>query len=88
LNVAASSITATSVNLLWAAGNGRARLVIGRKGQPVSFVPQDFTAYNGNTNFGSGQDLGNGNFVLSNTTDAFAGIHNLQPKSTLSFRDI
>ena len=84
-SVVASSITSNSLNLSWAAGNGRARLVIGRKNLPVSFVPQDFTVYTANGNFGTGQDLGNGNFVLSNTPDAFASIHNLQPNSNYHF---
>ena len=85
MSVAASSITSNSLNLSWTAGNGRARLVIGRKNLPVSFVPQDFTVYTADNDFGSGQDLGNGHFVLSSTTDAFASIHNLQPSSNYHF---
>src|SRR6185503_19457957 len=41
-NVLASSITSSSLSLQFIAGNGRARLVIGRKNAPVNVNPADF----------------------------------------------
>jgi len=78
-NISASNISSSSLSLQFAAGNGRARVVIGRKNAPVNATPADLTAYQ------PGTDLGNGNIVYSNTTDAFAGIQNLQPGSTYHF---
>jgi hypothetical protein len=82
---AASNVASNSFLLSWANGNGRARLVIGRKNSPVSFVPQDLTAYSGNTDFGQGQDLGGGHYVLAATTDASLNIHQLEANSTYYF---
>lgn len=85
MNITASSINGNSVHLTWTAGNGRARILIGRKNLPVSFVPQAFTAYIANSDFGAGTDLGNGNFVLSSTTDAAAIVRNLQLNTNYHF---
>jgi len=73
------------MRIQFTSGDGRARLIIGRKNSPVSIPPVNFTTYTANTNFGQGQDLGNGNFVLSNTTDNGENIHNLEPNSTYHF---
>ncbi len=83
--IAATDVQGTSLGLTWLAGNGRARLVIARKDAAVNVNPQDFTAYIANSDFGSGQDLGNGNFVISNTNDLFVIIHNLQSNTTYHF---
>lgn len=85
MSVNASSITGSSVHLSWTAGNGRARLVIGRKNLPVSFIPQDLTVYTANSDFGVGTDLGNGHFVLSNSTDASVTVRNLQVSTNYHF---
>jgi hypothetical protein len=83
--IAATNGQGTSIGLTWLAGNGRARLVIARKDAAVNVNPQDFTAYLANSDFGSGQDLGNGNFVISNTNDLFVTIHSLQANTTYHF---
>lgn len=80
-----SNGNSNSLNLAFAAGNGRARLVIARQGAAVNVVPQDFSVYTANGNFGSGQDLGNGNFVVRNGTDEYATIQQLQPNTMYHF---
>jgi hypothetical protein len=84
-NIAASNVLGTSLSLTWQAGDGRARLVIGRKDVPVNVNSQDFMLYTANSDFGAGQQLGTGNYVLANTTDLFLSVHNLQPNSTYYF---
>jgi len=54
-------------------------MVVGRKNAAVNVTPTDLTTYQ------PGADLGNGNIVYNNTTEAFAGIQNLQPGSTYHF---
>ncbi len=83
--ITVSNGTANSLNLSFAAGSGRARLVIARQGAPVNVVPQDFTVYNANGIFGSGQDLGNGNFVVRSGSDEYATIQQLQPNTVYHF---
>ncbi|HET6994526.1 MAG TPA: hypothetical protein VFI06_06075 [Chitinophagaceae bacterium] len=84
-SITSNSITSTSLNLSWAMGNGRARLVVGRKNAPVNFTPQDFSVYNANSDFGNGQDLGSGNFAIAATTNNFVNVHNLEPNTTYHF---
>jgi hypothetical protein len=78
-SISASGISSSSLNLQWTSGNGRAALVIARKNLPVSFTPQDFTVYT------TGQDLGNGNFVVNTTTDPFLSVHNLDANTLYHF---
>ncbi len=80
-----SNAAATSLNLAFTAGSGRARLLVARKNAVVNALPQDFTVYTASTDFGNGQDLGNGNFVVGSTTDAFAAVQNLQPNTSYHF---
>ncbi|HEX5655177.1 MAG TPA: T9SS type A sorting domain-containing protein [Chitinophagaceae bacterium] len=80
-----SNITSNSMRLELAAGNGRARLIIGRKNAAVNMNPADFTAYTSNTDFGAGQDLGNGNFVLAATNQSLVTIHALEPNAVYHF---
>jgi hypothetical protein len=84
-NISATNITSSSLTIQLTAGNGRARMIVGRKNAAVNITPTDLTAYTGNGDFGVGQNLGNGNFVLSNTTDPFAGIHNLEANTNYHF---
>lgn len=81
----ASNITANTIRLNFTPGNGRARLVIGRKGSPVNFTPTDLTAYNYDNYFGSSPDLGNGHFALAYTNQNAVTIQSLQPNSTYHF---
>jgi hypothetical protein len=80
-----SELTGSSIRLNLTPGNGRARMIVGRKNAAVNINPQDFLTYAANGNFGSGQDMGNGNFVLANTVDASVNIHNLETNTTYHF---
>jgi hypothetical protein len=60
-------------------------MVVAHKNAPVNFNPQDFVVYTANSDFGAGQDLGNGNFVISNSIDAFVNIHNLEANTSYHF---
>lgn len=81
----ASAITPTSLNLYFSKGNGRGRLIMGRKDAAVNVTPQDFTVYTANSDFGSGQQLGSGNYVLSYSLNEGVIINNLQPNTTYHF---
>lgn len=80
--VTASNVLATSMNLSWVSGNGRARIVVIKQGSAVNATLQDFTTYTANSDFGSGQQIGSGNFVLSSGPDLFTSVHNLQANTT------
>lgn len=82
VSVSATNVLATSANLSWTVGNGRARVVVMKQGSAVNITPQDFTTYTANSDFGSGQQIGTGNFVLTSGPDLFTSVHNLQANTT------
>jgi hypothetical protein len=64
-NVSFSQASPGSITVAYTPGNGTGRIIIARANEPVSTVPEDLVNYNGNTAFGNGQNLGNGNFVIN-----------------------
>jgi hypothetical protein len=84
-SLAASAITPVFVNLSFTKGSGRGRFIVARKDAAVDVVPQHFTTYAANADFGSGQQLGNGNYVISYSLNEGVIINNLQPNTTYHF---
>lgn len=84
-NFTATDIRADRVTLRWTGGDGNNRLLIGRAGSAVDATPVDFTKYNGNATFGSGDQIGNGNFVLADYTYVERTIYGLTPGVTYHF---
>ena len=58
---------------------------IKRKNVAVNVTPSHFSTYTANADFGLGQDLGNGNFVLAATTQSWVNIHALEPGTVYHF---
>lgn len=63
-------------------GNGTSRLVIARKGAPVTALPQNGEFYTANTEFGKGYQIKTGEFVISNNYTTSFTVSNLEPNST------
>lgn len=55
----------TRISLEWEPGNGTDRIVVAKKESAVDAAPVDGIIYTPNTFFGSGDDLGNGNYVIA-----------------------
>lgn len=83
MQIAAPS--STSIQVSWTNGSGQKRIVLARKGSPVDVVPQDDAGYNANSFFGSGDQLGSGNYVVYNGTANVVNITNLEPVSLYYF---
>ncbi len=81
----ASVINCNDVQLVWNSGNGANRLVIARAGSTVNAFPVDGTGYSANPVFGSGSDLGNGNFIVYNGSGNSAVVSGLSPGITYYF---
>ncbi len=60
-----SNTTSTAI-ISWKSGNGQKRLVLARAGSAVNAVPLDSFTYTANNAFGSGSQIGSGNFVVYN----------------------
>ena len=73
-NLKAGTITCNSAQLTWTSGNGAWRLVLVKEASAVDAVPADGSSYSANANFGSGGQLGTGNFaVFNNITNSEIG---------------
>lgn len=73
-----SNITGTSVIATIAVGNGARRIILAREGAPVNADPADLTAYGGSTTFGSGSEVGTGNFCVYSSSGDATSIVNLK----------
>lgn len=63
----ASGANCNEIDLSWIPGDGTRRLVVASADVPVSISPTDGLSYGAATNFGSGSNLGNGNYVVYNS---------------------
>ncbi len=78
-----SSPQSNAVTLSWTPGPGSAFVVV-REGS-TSEKPEFATTYNANAVFGSGDDLGSGNFVVYDGTGTSVTISGLSPETTYEF---
>lgn len=62
-NLTLSPITNGITTVNWTNGNGVSRIAVVRQGMPINILPDDGNSYTANAVFGSGQDLGQGNFI-------------------------
>ncbi len=79
------SVEGNKLTVRWTIGDGARRILVGRQGAPVSFVPQDGMQYTPNAALGAGTDLGNGQFVLFDNTQNETAITNLVPGTSYHF---
>ncbi|WP_262885468.1 CARDB domain-containing protein [Lunatibacter salilacus] len=63
-------------------GNGERRIVIAKKGSPVTAVPKDGVTYSHNTTFGSGTEIKEGEFVVYDGTSNQSWLFGLEHSST------
>ncbi|QAA83004.1 BspA family leucine-rich repeat surface protein [Aequorivita sp. H23M31] len=84
-NATFDNIGASSMLLRFNRGNGSARLVIAREGAAVNVTPTDGTTYTANGEFGQGQNLGSGNFVVYNGTAEEFQLSNLNANTQYHF---
>ncbi|MEM7370453.1 MAG: fibronectin type III domain-containing protein [Bacteroidota bacterium] len=77
-----SNVTGSSMQISWTNGNGSGRLVVLREGSAVNANPVDLASYGANASFGSGTQIGTGNYVVYKSTGSSVTVTNLQPAST------
>lgn len=84
----ASSATVSSpktddiLNFTWTNGTGNGRLVVARAGGAVNANPVDGAIYSASPLFGTGTQIGSGNYVVYNGTANFCSISRLNPSTT------
>ncbi len=82
------TITGNSATLSWTNGNGDGRLILMREGGPVTANPVDLENYRTSTFWTGGDEIGNGNFVIFNSTSTTLDsvvISRLQPDKEYHF---
>lgn len=84
-NFTATNILATTATANWTRGNGDAVLVLAKANAPVDAEPVSGTAYTANTAFGSGTEIGTGNFVVYSGTGTTVNLTGLTGGSTYHF---
>lgn len=77
-----NTIEGNSFRMQWSGGDGSGKIVIARKGAPVSALPVDGTTYDADEDFGNGDEIETGQFVIYNGVNRGASIQNLEIGST------
>jgi uncharacterized protein (TIGR02145 family) len=80
-----SSISDTTMTIGWTRGNGSSVLVVAKESSAVNACPVFGTTYVANTSFGSGTQIGIGNYVLYNGTGTSVNIKKLKVGTTYHF---
>lgn len=84
-NAVINNVDGNKFTFKWTNGNGEKRIVVMKQGSAVSFVPANATSYTANASFGSGTDLGGGQYVVYNGTASSVDLTNLLPSTTYYF---
>ncbi len=74
----AASTVCNEIDLSFVAGDGSKRIVIASANAPVSALPVDAQTYTAGSLFGSGSNLGNGNYVVYNQGGTSLNVTGLQ----------
>ncbi|HYE56427.1 MAG TPA: hypothetical protein VD996_16375, partial [Chitinophagaceae bacterium] len=80
-----TEVAGNSVTVNWTNGNGGKRLLLARKGAPVSGMPEDQKAYSSSTDFGSGAAINGDNYVVYSGSNAKITVDKLEPNTTYHF---
>ncbi|MCG9879601.1 MAG: T9SS type A sorting domain-containing protein [Bacteroidia bacterium] len=81
-NITFADTRVSQTTIKWTKGNGEKRLVLIREGSAVNQVPADSTPYFDNSAYGSGSEIGTGNYVLYNGTGDSVIATNLKSGTT------
>ncbi|MGD9992508.1 MAG: fibronectin type III domain-containing protein [Salinivirgaceae bacterium] len=84
--VSFANTSSTQTDVSWTAGNGDGRIVLAYKGDTLSALPVDGTTYTANAIFGSGSEIGTGNFVVALGDVTGETVTGLTPESEYQFR--
>ncbi len=76
-SISFSSVNSTGMTISWTAGNGSNSLVVIKASSEVNADPVDATSYTASTTFGSGSQLGTGNYVVYNSTGTSVSVTGL-----------
>lgn len=85
-NLSTNNHEGNRFNLNWTNGDGARRIVVMREGSDVTAVPVNGMDYDYDRAFGSGDDLGSGEYVVYDGAGSSVQITNLEHSTTYYFR--
>lgn len=74
-----TSVTSSGFTVTWTGGNGARRIVLIRQSGAVNAAPADGQGYNALSIFGSGSEIGTGNYAIYSGTGNSAAVTGLSP---------
>lgn len=80
-----TNVGTNGMTVSFTAGNGGKRIVVASQGTAVTQLPIDAIGYADNAAFGSGANLGNGNYVVYNGTSNTVNVTNLLSSTNYYF---
>jgi hypothetical protein len=80
-NLGFTSVTTTSFTINWTNGDGSDRLVLIKQGSAVDQNPANATGYSASAGYGSGSELGTGNYAVYNGTGNSVTVTGLTPNT-------
>lgn len=84
-NALPGTVSTGSATLHWTNGSGNKRIVLMKQGSAVDEVPANSIEYFANSFFGSGAEIGDGNYVVFDGLQDFVTVTNLQPGTIYHF---
>ncbi|RLA58668.1 MAG: hypothetical protein DRQ89_15105, partial [Epsilonproteobacteria bacterium] len=85
-NIIFSNIGSTQMDVSWTNGNGTNRILVAHAGSIVDANPSDLATYIASSVFGSGSQIGTGNFVVYNGMASTMTLTGLTPGATYHLR--
>lgn len=77
-----TNVSATGMTIGWTSGNGTGRIVVLKASGTVDSDPVDGTSYSSSTTFGSGSQIGTGNYVVYANTSTNVTVTGLSSNTT------
>jgi len=81
-----ANVTQNGMDISWTNGNGAQRLVLAKAGGAVSGNPSNGSDYNASADFGSGDQIGSGNYVVYEGSGNSFNLSGLTPSTSYSIR--
>ncbi len=84
-NIQASPQGQNQIDLSWTRGDGNKVIVLAKEASAVDSNPADGTSYNANSTFGTGDQIGTGNYVVYDGTGTSVSVTGLNSATTYHF---
>lgn len=81
-DISFATVTTNSFTINWTSGTGDSRIVLMKKGGAVDGVPSDGSSYTANSAFGSGEEIGDSNFVVYSGSGSTVDVTGLSHSTT------